>query len=75
MTLKVILWTASILKVVNPGPDDPLYVFRDPACSLRAGRIELRVDDPLPEDPAGKVSELWQGETTCDVFEVVYPGP
>ena len=74
MKLAVILWTASILKVVNPTPDGPLYVFRDPACKLRNGEITVTVEDLLPPDPTARVGTLKQGKVTCDVLEVVYAG-
>lgn len=74
MILKVIIWTASILKVVDPSDMDPLYVFRDPACRLEAGWVDVTVEDEMPEDPADKVGTLTQGVVECDVFEVVYPG-
>ena len=74
MILKVVLWTASILKVMNPVPSGPLYVFRDPACELRSGTVEVHVIDLLPPDPSERVGWLEQGTAECDVFEVVYPG-
>ena len=74
LALEVILWTASILKVVSPSADGPLYVFRDPACELRAGKVVVHVENLLPEDPAARVGTLAQGEVECDVFELVYPG-
>jgi len=74
MILKVIIWTASILKVVNPTPDGPLYVFRDPACHLKPGIVEIHIENSLPPDPTERVGILQQSKTTCDVFEVVYPG-
>ena len=74
MILHVIIWTASILKVVSSGADDPLYIFRDPACKLKAGEIRVTVENLLPEDPTARVGTLKQGNVTCDVLEVVYPG-
>ena len=74
MSLKVVILTASILKVVAPEPEDPLYVFRDPTCELEAGSITVTVIDLLPIDPTERVGYLKQGETTCDVLELVYPG-
>lgn len=74
MILKVIIFTASILKVVDPAPEGPLYVIRDPSCKLRSGTIEVTVIDLLPRDPTERVGTLTQGRTTCDVLEVVYPG-
>lgn len=75
MILVVILWTASILKVVDPVPDGPLYIFFDPRCELRSGEITVRIDDLLPPDPTSPVGELTQDGRTCDALEVVYPGP
>jgi len=72
--LEVILWTASILKVVSPGPDDPLYLFRDPACALKAGEVRIHIENLLPEDPTARVGWLERGKTKCDLLEVVYPG-
>lgn len=74
MILKVIIWTASILKVVDPGPIDPLYVIRDPACELFAGEVEVTMVEEMPEDPAGVVGWLTQDGEQCDIFELVYPG-
>ena len=74
MILTVILLTASILKVVNPGPDDPLYIFRDPKCKLKNGEISVHIDDLLPPDPTDPVGTLTQNGKKCTVFEVVYPG-
>jgi hypothetical protein len=59
---------------VNPTPDGALYVFRDPACKLKAGVVEVHVENLLPEDPTARVGWLEQNGTKCDVFEVVYPG-
>jgi hypothetical protein len=75
MILEVVLLTASILKVVSPGSDDPLYVFRDPKCKLKTGEIIVTVESLLPPDPTSRVGTLKQGRVTCDVLEVVYAGP
>ena len=74
MVLAVILWTSSILKVVAPSADEPLYVFRDPECKLKAGEIVVTVEDLLPPDPTSRVGTLRQGDVECDVYELVYPG-
>jgi hypothetical protein len=74
MILKVIIWTASILKVVSPTSDGPLYIFRDPTCKLKPGIVEVHVEDLLPPDPTSRVGTLTQGKITCDVLEIVYPG-
>ena len=34
MTLVVVLWSYGILKVLDPSPSEPLYVFYDGACKL-----------------------------------------
>ena len=74
MILTVILWTASILKVVNPTPEGPLYVFFDPACKLVSGEITVHVENLLPPEPTDPVGTLTQNGKTCTVLEVVYPG-
>jgi hypothetical protein len=74
MILQVLILTASILKVVNPSTDGPLYVFRDPACKIHKGEIKVTIIDLLPPDPTERVGYLTQDGIQCDVFEVVYPG-
>lgn len=74
MIFKVIILTASILKIVNPSPEGPLYIFRDPSCKLKNGEVTVTIIDLLPIDPTEKVGTLKQGKVTCDILEIVYPG-
>lgn len=74
MTLLVVLWSYGILKVLDPTPGEPLYVFYDGKCSLSNGVITVKVENLLPPDPSDAVGTLTQGRRTCDVDELVYPG-
>jgi hypothetical protein len=77
MKLTVVLWAYGILKVVQPAPEEPIYLLYDPACRIESGAVEVKVtnwlpDDPPPHDPMGT---LTQGGRTCDVEELVFSGP
>lgn len=77
MKLIVVLWAYGILKVVNPTPEEPIYLFYDPACRIEAGAVEIKVTnwipaDPPPHDPMGT---LTQKGRSCDLDEVVFRGP
>jgi hypothetical protein len=77
MKLIVVLWAFGILKVVNPTPEDPIYLLFDPTCHVESGTVEVKVTnwlpaDPPPQDPMGT---LTQGGLTCDVEELVFAGP
>jgi hypothetical protein len=77
MKLIVVLWAYGILKVVNPAPEEPIYLLYDPDCRVENGAIELRVTnwlpaDPPPHDPMGT---LIQKGRRCEVEDVVFSGP
>jgi hypothetical protein len=77
MKLTVVLWAFGILKVVDPSPEDPIYLLYDPACHVESGAVEVEVTnwlpkDPPPHDPMGR---LTQNGRTCDVEELVFSGP
>lgn len=74
MTLVVLLWSYGILKVFDPTPSQPLYVFYDPTCKLSNGEITVKVEDLMPPDPSDPVGTLTQSGRTCNVEELVYPG-
>ncbi len=77
MKLIVVLWAYGILKVVNPDPEEPIYLLYDPECLVESGEVEVKItnwlpDDPPPHDPMG---QLKQDGRTCDVEEFVFSGP
>lgn len=77
MKIIVVLWAYGILKVVNPTPEDPIYLLVDPTCHVESGTVDVKVTnwlpaDPPPQDPMGV---LTQGGHTCDVEEFVFAGP
>lgn len=75
MILRVVLLTASILKILNPVPDGPIYVFFDPSCKwMRSGRITIKIDNLMPPEPTDPVGTITQGDHTCKMLELVYPG-
>jgi hypothetical protein len=74
MTLVVVLWSYGILKVLDPSPSEPLYVFYDGMCELRNGEITVKVEDLTPPDPTDPVGTLTQNGRSCNVEELVYPG-
>jgi hypothetical protein len=77
MTLTVAIFAWGILRVVNPGPADPLYVFlTSGTCRIEAGVIQVDYvpnrTEPDPEYvPQGTVT---QGELVCDLDELVWAG-
>ncbi|MGH9319250.1 MAG: hypothetical protein ACRD21_19315 [Vicinamibacteria bacterium] len=74
MTLLVMLWSYGILKVVDPTPNEPLYVFYDGECELQSGTISVDVMDPTPPEASDPIGTLTQGELECNLEELVYPG-
>jgi hypothetical protein len=74
MILVVVLWSYGILKVLDPSPSQPLYVFYDGTCKLSSGEITVKIEDLLPPDPTERVGTLSQAGKTCNVEELVYPG-
>ncbi len=77
MKLLVILWSYGILKVVDPTPSQPLYILYDPQCRLSKGAVTLVASGRRSarierSDPVGT---LKQGNSTCEVEQLVYPGP
>jgi hypothetical protein len=77
MKLLVILWAYGILKVVHPAPNQPLYILYDPECRLAKGRVSLQIVPRRAPDGARleRVGILKQGDASCDVEQLVYPGP
>jgi hypothetical protein len=74
MTLMVVLWSYGILKVLDPSPSEPLYIFYDGTCELSNGAITVKIEDLLPPEPTDPVGTLTQDGRTCNVEELVYPG-
>jgi hypothetical protein len=77
MKLVVVLWSYGILKVVDPTPSQPLYILYDPACRLASGAISVQATGRRSTrvDSIAPVGTLRQGNQTCDVEQLVYPGP
>jgi hypothetical protein len=77
MKLIVVLWAFGILKVVDPSPEEPIYLLYDPACRVVSGSVEVRITNWLPEDPPphAPMGNLTQNGRKCDVEEFVFSGP
>jgi hypothetical protein len=77
MKLIVVLWAYGILKIVNPSPEDPIYLLYDPECVVESGEIEIKITNWRPADPPPQapMGILIQGDETCDVEDVVFSGP
>ncbi len=77
MKLIVVLWAYGILKVVNPDPEEPIYLLYDPECRVESGTIDVTITNWLPQDPPPQapMGKLKQNGRTCDVEEFVFSGP
>ena len=75
MKLVIVLYAYGVLKVVNPTPEQPIYLLVEPTCEAVDGEVfAYETHHPSDSDP-GPEGYLVQGSTRCDVEQFVRGGP